>query len=101
MADLKITSVKIRLIDDGGILLGTASVTLFDCFVVHDLKLISTDKGLMVAMPSKKSKDGKYRDVAHPITRKARSAIERAVLSAYDALIQMDTATQVAVSSVH
>ena len=61
------------------------NITLDDEFVVHDIKVIEGEKGLFIAMPSKKSADGEYRDIAHPITQECRKMFEDAVLEAYKA----------------
>jgi len=61
-----------------------ATITFDDCFIVRDLKVINGNEGLFVAMPSKKRKDGSYRDVAHPLNNGTRENIESAVLKAYD-----------------
>jgi stage V sporulation protein G len=59
------------------------SVTFDDCFVVHDIKVIEGEKGLFIAMPSRKTSDGEYRDIAHPINRDMRSSLENAILDVY------------------
>lgn len=61
-----------------------ATITFDNCFIVRDLKVINGNDGLFVAMPSKKRKDGAYRDVAHPLDNRTRDDIELAVLKAYD-----------------
>ncbi len=63
-----------------------ATITLDQCFLVRDLKIIHGNKGLFVAMPSKKRKDGTYQDTAHPLNRDTRRMIEDAVLGEYDRL---------------
>ena len=59
------------------------SVTFDDCFVVHDIKVIEGEKGLFIAMPSKKTPDGEYRDIAHPINSEMRSRLENTILDVY------------------
>ena len=67
------------------------SITLDDVFVVHDIKVIEGEKGLFIAMPSKKAADGEYRDIAHPINSSTRDAIQNIILEAYDkALLEPD-----------
>ena len=61
------------------------SITLDDEFVVHDIKVIEGEKGLFIAMPSKKSADGEYRDIAHPISSDTRAMIQKQILEAYQA----------------
>ena len=60
------------------------SITLDNEFVVHDIKVIEGEKGLFIAMPSKKSAEGEYRDIAHPISSGTREMISRAILDAYE-----------------
>ena len=60
-----------------------ASITLDDEIVIHDIKIIEGDKGLFIAMPSRKATDGEYRDIAHPINSKTREEMQNAILNAY------------------
>lgn len=79
---MEITEIRVFPVDEGR-LKGYAVIIFDDSFLVRDLKIIQGDQGLFVAMPSKKRKDGSYQDVAHPINRELRCAIEEAVLSEY------------------
>lgn len=79
---MKITDVRVRKIDKEGKMRAIVSVTFDDEFVVHDIKVIEGDKGLFVAMPSKKASDGEYRDIAHPINSSTRENIQKVVLEA-------------------
>ena len=82
---MKITSVNVRKIEkEGSRMKGIASVVLDDSFAVHDIRIIEGDKGLFIAMPSKKTSTGEYRDVAHPINPEVRNMFEDAILEAYD-----------------
>lgn len=82
---MKITSVSIRKIDkENSRMKGIASVVLDDEFAVHDIRIIEGDKGLFIAMPSRKTATGGYRDTAHPITQEVRSMFEREILDAYE-----------------
>ena len=82
---MSITDVRIRKIDqEDGKLRGVASITIDDVFVVHDIKVIQGDRGLFIAMPSRKTAEGDYRDIAHPITSGARDKIQTAILDAYE-----------------
>ncbi len=84
MSSLQITDVRVRpyaKADDK--LKAFATITIADCFVVTDLKVIQGKKGLFVAMPSRKRKDGAFKDVAHPLNQETRDLIERSVLKAY------------------
>ncbi len=67
------------------------SITLDEEFVVHDIKVIEGDKGLFIAMPSKRTADGEYKDIAHPINSSTRDAIQKAILESYEkALLEPD-----------
>ncbi len=63
------------------------SITFDDAFAVHDIKVVEGDKGLFVAMPSKRMPDGEYKDIAHPISSTARELIQNAVLKEYEAVL--------------
>ena len=80
---MNITDVRIRKISDEGKMKAVASVTFDDEFVVHDIKVIEGEKGLFIAMPSKKSADGEFRDIAHPINSETRSSLEKIILERY------------------
>ena len=82
---MKITSVNVRKIEkEGSRMRGIASVLLDDSFAVHDIRIIEGEKGLFIAMPSKKTPTGEYRDIAHPINPEVRSMFEEAILDAYE-----------------
>jgi len=82
---VKITDVRVKKIDkENSRMKGIASVTLDGSFVVHDIRIISGDKGLFIAMPSRKTSTGGYRDIAHPVDKETRSMFEEAILEAYD-----------------
>lgn len=80
---MEVTDVRLRRIASEGKMKAVASVTLDGEFVVHDVKVVEGTKGLFVAMPSRKTADGEFRDVAHPITPGARERIQRAVLDRF------------------
>ena len=81
---MKITSVNVRKIEkEGSRMKGIASVLLDDCFAVHDIRIIEGDNGLFIAMPSRKTATGGYRDIAHPINPEVRAMFEEAILEAY------------------
>ncbi|MBN1283258.1 MAG: septation regulator SpoVG [Proteobacteria bacterium] len=79
---MEITDVRVYPVEEEK-LKGYATITFDNCFVVRDVKIISGPKGLFVAMPSKKRKDGTYRDTAHPLNSEVRGLIETRVLGAY------------------
>ena len=82
---MKITSVNVRKIEkESSRMKGIASVLLDDSFAVHDIRIIEGEKGLFIAMPSKKTPNGGYRDIAHPINPEVRSMFEDAILKAYE-----------------
>lgn len=82
---MQITDVRIRKLEKEGKMKAVASITIDNEFVVHDIKIIDGDKGLFIAMPSKKTLDGEYRDIAHPINSETRDRIQRSVIQAYEA----------------
>lgn len=81
---MQITDVRVRKITKEGKMKAVVSITLDDEFVVHDIKVIDGEKGLFVAMPSKKTPDGEHRDIAHPINSDTRNLIQDTILSAYE-----------------
>lgn len=81
---MQITDVRVRKIEKEGKMKAIVSITLDNEFVVHDIKVIDGDKGLFIAMPSKKSADGEYRDIAHPINSATRDTIQRVILEQYE-----------------
>ena len=81
---MKITDVRVRLVNkDDSKLKAVASITIDDCFVVHDVKIIDGNDGFFIAMPSRKTADGEFKDVAHPIKSETRNEIIESVLEAY------------------
>jgi len=85
MAGLEVTEVRVRPFSkEDEKLKAFATITLNDCFIVSDLKIIKGKKGLFVAMPSRKMSDGTFRDIAHPLNNDTRGMIERRVLAAYE-----------------
>jgi len=84
---MEVTEVKVFPVQEERVKAYVA-ITLDDCFVVRDLKVINGNSGLFVAMPSKKRKDGTYRDTAHPLNNETRQMIESIVLAEYNKEIQ-------------
>lgn len=84
---MKITEVKVFPVNEER-LKAYVTLTLDDCFVVRDLKIIKGNDGLFVAMPSKKRKDGQFKDIAHPLNQETRTMIEEAVFDEYERTIQ-------------
>ena len=88
---MNITDVRVRKVAKEGKMKAVVSITIDDEFVVHDIKVIQGEKGLFIAMPSKKATDGEYRDIAHPINSSSRELIQNTILEAYDkALLEPD-----------
>ena len=81
---MQITDTRIRMINKESKMRAVVSVTFDDCFVVHDIKVIEGEKGLFIAMPSKKTPDGEYRDIAHPINSDMRNRLESTILAVYE-----------------
>lgn len=81
---MQLTEVKVYPVTEDEKLKGYATIVFDGCFVVRDLKIINGNSGLFVAMPSKKKKDGTYRDTAHPLNNETRQMIEEAVLGEYE-----------------
>ena len=81
---MQITDVRVRKITKEGKMKAIVSITLDDEFVVHDIKVIEGEKGLFIAMPSKKATDGDYRDIAHPINSSTRENLQRVILKSYE-----------------
>ena len=85
---MEITDIKIRKIMTEGRLRAVVSITIDNEFVVHDIKVIEGEKGFFIAMPSKKSGDGEFRDIAHPINADMRRRLEEVILKRYEECLQ-------------
>ncbi|WP_280772226.1 septation regulator SpoVG [Salipaludibacillus daqingensis] len=81
---MEVTDVRLRRVNTEGRMLAIASITIDDEFVVHDIRVIDGNNGMFVAMPSKRTPDGEFRDIAHPISSKTREKIQLAVLTEYE-----------------
>ena len=81
---MQITDIRIRKIAKEGKMKAVVSVTFDNAFVVHDIKVIEGEKGLFIAMPSRKASDGEYRDIAHPINSETRDKIQSIILEKYE-----------------
>ena len=82
---MQITDIRIRKIEKEGKMKAVVSITIDDEFVVHDIKVIEGEKGLFIAMPSRKTPNGEFKDIAHPINAETREKIQAAILEAYEA----------------
>ena len=87
---MQITDVRIRKISKEGKMTAIVSITLDGEFVVHDIKVIEGEKGLFIAMPSRRAGDGEYRDIAHPINSQTREMIQNIILERYEAVLEED-----------
>nr|WP_288754233.1 septation regulator SpoVG [uncultured Anaerostipes sp.] len=83
---MQITDVRIRKVTKEGKMKAVVSITIDNEFVVHDIKVIEGEKGLFIAMPSRKAADGEYRDIAHPINSDTRNMIQTLILEQYEAM---------------
>lgn len=84
---MEITDIRLKMVAKEGKMKAVVSITLDDEFAVHDIKVIEGEKGLFIAMPSRKAADGDYRDIAHPINQDTRERIQSMVLAEYDRVI--------------
>ena len=84
-SDLKISEIRVRLLEkEDNKMRAVASITIDNCFVIHDIRIIEGSKGNFIAMPSRKVANGEYKDICHPIDTATRSNIEAQILEAYD-----------------
>ena len=82
---MQITDIRIRRVEKEGKMKAVVSITIDEEFVVHDIKVIEGEKGLFIAMPSRKAADGEYRDIAHPINSGTRDRIQSLIIDKYRA----------------
>lgn len=81
---MKINDIRIREVrNQDGKLKAVASITIDDCFVVHDIKIFEREDGYSIAMPSRKTSEGKYKDIAHPLNSETRELLQSAILTAF------------------
>lgn len=88
---MEITDVRVRKVTKEGKMKAVVSITIDNEFVVHDIKVIEGEKGLFIAMPSRKAGDGEYRDIAHPINSQIRNKIQAMVLEKYEDALQEES----------
>ena len=81
---MNITDIRIRKVSEDGKMKAIVSATFDDSFVVHDIRIIEGQNGLFVAMPSRRTADGKFKDIAHPINSETRTRIQQAILERYN-----------------
>lgn len=87
---MQITDVRIRKVEKEGKMKAVVSITIDEEFVVHDIKIIEGEKGLFIAMPSRKAADGEYRDIAHPINSDTRDRIQKLILLKYEETLEAE-----------
>ena len=87
---MEITDVRLKKVTKEGKMRAIVSITLDNEFAVHDIKVIEGEKGLFIAMPSRKAADGDYRDIAHPINQTTRERIQSLILAEYDKALLED-----------
>ena len=87
---MQITDVRIRKVEKEGNMKAVVSITIDEEFVVHDIKIIEGEKGLFIAMPSRKAADGEYRDIAHPINSSTREKIQELILEKYQETLEAE-----------
>ena len=87
---MQITDVRIRKVEKEGKMKAVVSITIHEEFVVHDIKIIEGEKGLFIAMPSRKAADGEYRDIAHPINSSTREKIQELILEKYQETLEAE-----------
>lgn len=85
---MQITDIRIRSVEKEGKMKAVVSITIDDEFVVHDIKIIEGEKGMFIAMPSRKAADGEYRDIAHPINTATRERLQSMILSKYQEYLE-------------
>ena len=88
---MTITDVRVRKIASEGKMKAIVSVTFDNEFVVHDIKVIEGQNGLFIAMPSRKTPDGEFKDIAHPINTETRESIQGAILEAYEKAVSEES----------
>lgn len=81
---MNITDIRLKIVEDHNRLKAIAAITIDNCFVIHELRIIEGDDGLFVAMPSRKLANGEFRDIAHPINSETRDELEKIIIKAYN-----------------
>ncbi len=88
-----ITDVNLKILNKDNTIKAIASMTIEDCFVVHNIKVLDVEGNIFVAMPSKKLSDGTFKDLAHPINKETRSIVEKAILDKYYATLEEENSS--------
>ena len=87
---MNITDVRIRKVSDEGKMKAVVSITFYDYFVLHDIKVIDGQNGQFISMPSKKMGEGDFRDIAHPLKSETRNAIKEAIFAEYEKIAEAE-----------
>ncbi len=88
---MKISDVRVRIVKkDDSKLKAVASITIDECFVVHDIKVIEGSQGYFIAMPSRKTPDGEYKDIVHPLNTETREQIRTAILAEFESALKAE-----------
>ena len=90
---MQVTDVRIRTITKEGKMKAVVSITLDDEFVIHDIKVIEGEQGVFIAMPSRRTSDGEYRDIAHPINSETREKVQNIILKKYQMVLEEEAQT--------
>lgn len=91
---MQITDVRVRRVSKEGKMKAVVSITIDNEFVVHDIKVIESQNGMFIAMPSRKTPDGEFKDIAHPINAVTRDKIQKAILDKYLSMTTAETETE-------
>ena len=86
---MNITDVRVRKVEKEGKMKAVVSITIDQEFVIHDIKVIEGDRGLFIAMPSKRTADGEFRDIAHPINSDTRESLQKLILESYERSLEV------------
>lgn len=87
---MQITDIRVRKVTKESKMKAVVSITLDEVFVIHDIKVIDGDNGPFIAMPSRKTSDGEYRDIAHPINSETREIMQKLIIEKYEAALKED-----------
>ncbi len=85
---MNITDIRVRLIQKEGMLKAVAAITIDNEFAVHDIKIVEGDSGLFIAMPSRKTQDGEFKNIAHPINSESRARLQNLILNKYQEVLE-------------
>ena len=87
---MQITDVRVRMVNKDSKMKAVVSITIDEVFVIHDIKVIEGEKGMFIAMPSRKTGDGEYKDIAHPINSETRNMLQDIIIKKYEEAIAAD-----------